>query len=299
VKSGRARAAAERTRARVEEGRTKLEAARPRVPAIDAALGTYERDRDAAAGLLAGALAYRFFITLLPLTLLLVVGLGYASAADQSAPADAAREFGISAAAATSVADSARASSGSRLVALLVGAGALLYAAWTAVRAVRLTHAIAWQLPERRWPRSTAAGLAYIGVVVLAGTITSGSAWLREQIGTPGILVTLATTAIYFGIWLWASWHLPHGAVGWKDLVPGAIVVAVGFQVLQLITFLYVSPRLDSATAAYGALGVALVLLLWLYLLGRLVVGSAILNATLSERRSPPAFATPPSSPRP
>jgi uncharacterized BrkB/YihY/UPF0761 family membrane protein len=247
----------------------------------------YERDRDAAAGLLAGALAYRFFITLLPFTLLLVVGVGYASSVDPTAPADAARDLGISAAAATSVADSARASSGSRIVALLVGSGALLYAAWTAVRAVRLTHAIAWQLPERRWPRSTAAGLGYIGVVALAVAIASGCAWLREQIGTLGVLATLAATAAYFGIWLWASWRLPHGPVGWRELVPGAIVVAVGLQVLQLVTFVYVSPRLDSATAAYGALGIALVLLLWFYLLGRLVVGSAILNATLSARRRP------------
>jgi uncharacterized BrkB/YihY/UPF0761 family membrane protein len=68
--------------------------------------------------------------------------------------------------------------------------------------------------------------------------------------------------------------------------VPGAILVSAGLQVLQLVTVLYVTPRLDSATAAYGALGVALVLLLWLYMLGRLVIASAMLNATLWERRS-------------
>jgi len=47
---------------------------------------------------------------------------------------------------------------------------------------------------------------------------------------------------------------------------------------------IYITPRLDSATAAYGALRIALVLLLWLYMLGRLVVTSAMLNATLCER---------------
>ncbi len=34
----------------------------------------------------------------------------------------------------------------------------------------------------------------------------------------------------------------------------------------------------------YGALGTALVLLFWLYLLARLMVGSAVLNAELAAR---------------
>jgi uncharacterized BrkB/YihY/UPF0761 family membrane protein len=286
VSPGRTRAAAERARVRAEEGRNRLEEARPRVASIDVAFQAYERDRDAAAGLLAGALAYRFFITLLPLTLLLVVGLGYASAADPSAPGDAAREFGVSTAAASSVADSARVSSGSRILVLIGGVGALLYAAWTSVRAIRIANAIAWGLPERRWPRSAAATLAYIGVILAAIAFTGISAWLREQLGTPGLLETFATTFVYFGLWLWASWHLPHAGARWMDLVPGAILIAVGLQALNLVTFLYISPRLDSATATYGALGVALVMLLWLYMLGRLVVDSAILNATLVARRT-------------
>ena len=39
----------------------------------------------------------------------------------------------------------------------------------------------------------------------------------------------------------------------------------------------------------YGALGAAASVLLWLYLIGRLVVGSAVLNATLWERNRSPA----------
>jgi uncharacterized BrkB/YihY/UPF0761 family membrane protein len=102
-----------------------------------------------------------------------------------------------------------------------------------------------------------------------------------------GVAITIATVIVYAGLWLLASTWLPHGQVGWTALVPGALVVGVGVQGLHLLTVLWISHKLEDASAAYGALGTALVLLLWLYLLGRLIVASAMLNATLS-RRSPP-----------
>jgi len=284
VKFERVRGAAARTRARGEEGYESLQAARGRVPAIDAAFEIHDRDRATAGGILAGALAYRFFITLLPLTLVLVAGLGYLSAASEEAPADAAEEFGISGAAASSVASSARATSSGRLVAVVVGAFALVWASYWAVRAIRLAHAMAWRLPERRWPNSGGAALSYIGVLLAMAAVSVGDAWLREHLELAGLAITIISTAIYGAIWLMASWKLPHAATHWKALVPGAILVAVGIQVLQLVTVIYITPRLDSATAAYGALGVALVLLLWLYMLARLVVAAAMLNATLWER---------------
>src|SRR6186713_2184167 len=129
----RVRSAAARTRARGEKGYDSLVAARERNSAIDAGFEIYGRDREAAGGILAGALAYRFFITLLPLTLVLVAGLGYLSSSSEEAPADAAEEFGISGAAASSVASSARATSSGRLVAVVVGAFALVWASYWAV----------------------------------------------------------------------------------------------------------------------------------------------------------------------
>ena len=42
--------------------------------------------------------------------------------------------------------------------------------------------------------------------------------------------------------------------------------------------------KLDSASELYGGLGTAFVLLLWLYLVARLVVASAVVNATLYDR---------------
>jgi membrane protein len=56
----------------------------------------------------------------------------------------------------------------------------------------------------------------------------------------------------------------------------------------------YLARRVASASELYGSLGVAAAILVWLYLIGRLVVAAAMLNATrppcsrcrLWERRS-------------
>ena len=47
---------------------------------------------------------------------------------------------------------------------------------------------------------------------------------------------TFLLVAPLTALWLWVSWVLPHRGVGWKSLLPGALLVAVGFQVLHVLT---------------------------------------------------------------
>jgi uncharacterized BrkB/YihY/UPF0761 family membrane protein len=63
------------------------------------------------------------------------------------------------------------------------------------------------------------------------------------------------------------------------------LLVGVGAQALHLFTVFYISRKISSASETYGALGAATALLLSLYLIGRLMVASAMLNAELWERR--------------
>ena len=48
-----------------------------------------------------------------------------------------------------------------------------------------------------------------------------------------------------------------------------------------LFTIWFLGPKLASATETYGVVGVFTTLLFWLYLVGRLVIGGATLNAVL------------------
>jgi membrane protein len=63
-------------------------------------------------------------------------------------------------------------------------------------------------------------------------------------------------------------------------MVPGALLFGVGIEVLRLATTVYYVRQLASVNDLYGAMGFASVVLAWLYLLGRLIVVSVLVNAT-------------------
>ena len=77
---------------------------------------------------------------------------------------------------------------------------------------------------------------------------------------------------------------LPHAHAHWRALVPGAVLFTGGLALLHLATIYYLAPKLAREPALYGSLGTAAVLLLWLFLVSRIAVASAFLNATLWHR---------------
>ena len=66
----------------------------------------------------------------------------------------------------------------------------------------------------------------------------------------------------------------------------GAAVFALGLQVLHAVVVYVITPWAIAKQGTYGALGVAAALLVGLFLISRLVVVAAVVNATLWERRT-------------
>jgi uncharacterized BrkB/YihY/UPF0761 family membrane protein len=97
-----------------------------------------------------------------------------------------------------------------------------------------------------------------------------------------GLVFTLTVTT---AIALYAMWLLPHRATHPRELLPGAVLVTVGHQLVQVAVIFYFAPRLGRSEETYGAFGTAATMLVWLYVLSRLVTGAAFLNATLWDRR--------------
>jgi uncharacterized BrkB/YihY/UPF0761 family membrane protein len=79
---------------------------------------------------------------------------------------------------------------------------------------------------------------------------------------------------------------LPHQPSRWPELVPGAVFLALGALALHVVTVYWIAREVESKTDTYGAIGAALAILLWSYLLGRLFTASAVINATLWQRRA-------------
>ena len=85
------------------------------------------------------------------------------------------------------------------------------------------------------------------------------------------------------GVWLWVTDRIFPSAPGttWRDLWPGALLFGIGIQMLHVATVVWIARSLESKSETYGALGAALTILLWAYLLGRLVTASASLSTVL------------------
>ena len=80
------------------------------------------------------------------------------------------------------------------------------------------------------------------------------------------------------GLWLWTFKVLSTRDIGWKSLLPGAVVGAIGLEILKVVGGIYVPKAVGSASALYGTLGIVFATLAWLLFFGRLIVYSAVVN---------------------
>jgi membrane protein len=266
---------------RVARGR--LEASRGRYSSLDFGFGLVELDASIGGGLLAGALAYRLFVLLLPTALLLVSGIGlYADAADKSTQ-QVAKQAGLQGLIASQVASSA--AGGGRWLVFIVTLPVALYALAKLYRAVAIMHAIVWHR-SGRGVRVTPRGVGALGAMLVLTLVAAElSHWARQQ-GAFGSAFGLFTYLVLVGGgWLLASRELPNRAVGWTGLLPGAATVAVGLLFVNVFN-VYVTTRLvEDRADTYGTLGVAAALLFSLVLVGRVMIVSAELNSELAGRR--------------
>jgi uncharacterized BrkB/YihY/UPF0761 family membrane protein len=259
--------------------------ARQRVPGADAGFVAFQREVTLGGGLLAGGLAYRLFLWLLPVGLLGAQALGIWLDAQEESVEDAAREFGIGAAAVASAARALESNQSNRILLILSGLVLLAWFSLGFLRALQLAYSLAWGLPRQKLRRPAYAVLIFNGLFLSLAVAGVGLAWLRKELGFFGVFGVLVTIAFQASLALLVMWLLPRRAERWQELLPGAVLVAVGAQVVSVAVVFYFAPRIGRSTELYGTLGTAAVLLVWLYVLARLITSAAFLNATLWERR--------------
>jgi len=269
---------------RIQAVRGHLEGARARHASIEVGFRLFERDSAIGGGLLAGALAYRLFVLLLPTSLLFVSGLGlYAGVVDES-PSKVAKEAGLHGLIASQVA--ATASGGARWLIFALMLPAVAYALATLYRALAITHAIVWH-GSARGVRVTRIGVGVLGIAFLVCLGAAEAAGLIRRHNQYGGLGALAVYLVFVGAaWLAVSLQLPHRSVRWYALLPGALLVGAGLMGVNIFN-IYITTRLvEDRANTYGALGIATALLFSLVLVGRVMIVAAELNAALDEQRT-------------
>jgi uncharacterized BrkB/YihY/UPF0761 family membrane protein len=253
---------------------------------LDLGLRVVERDASIGGGLLAGALAYRLFVLLLPVSLLGVSGLGlYADAVDES-PGKVAKDAGLHGLMASEVARSA--SSDARWLVFVVMVPAAVFALAKLYRAIAIVHGIVW-LGSGRGQRMAPRGVGLLAVTLLMSLAAAElTAWFRARDQLDGLAALLVYLPLVGLSWLAVSMQLAHRDARWPELLPGALLVGGGLLFVNAFNA-YVTTRLvENQHNTYGALGIAAALLFSLVLVGRLVLVSAELSAALHQRRGGP-----------
>jgi|Tabmets5t2r1_1033131.scaffolds.fasta_scaffold22625_2 membrane protein len=252
---------------------------------VESGFQAFQRELVHGGGLLAGGLAYRLFLWLLPIGLIGAQVFGFWVDTNDESVEGAAKELGIGGAAVASAADAVETNSTNRILLLVTGLVLLAWFSLAFVRALQLAYSLAWGVPRPRLNHPLYAVMIFNGLFLSTAAASAGLAWLRQEIGLVGILGLLVTLAYQTGVALLIMWLLPRRAERWQDLVPGAVLIAAGSQVLSLAVVFYFAPKIGRSSELYGTLGAASVLLVWLYLVARLIMSGAFLNATLWERR--------------
>ena len=251
---------------------------------VDAIFEMVERDSEVGGGIIAGALAFRLFIWFLPLALVAVAGLGLAGDAASGSPKEAAEKLGFEGLVSNSIANAA--DSPNRWYALLVGLPVLVWATRSVLRVLIGAHRLVWTDARTRAPKpNLRATVRLLGLFLCFGVVSGIASALRGWSSVPGILATIVAVVPYAGLWLLVSVRLPHRDAPWTALAPGALILGVSLEVLQAVIAYVITPWAVVRQGTYGTLGVASALLVGLFLISRLMVASAVVNATLWERR--------------
>jgi membrane protein len=234
----------------------------------------------------AAALTFQAFLTIFPLLLVAVAVVGYLAQSGVDVAGRAVRDLGLTGDAANLVTDAVDSAAGSRRAASVIG---LLGFVWAGLGlAGGLEHAInhVWGVNDRGI-RGKLVGLVWLAGAGVALLVATSATALVQLL--PGVLApvgVLAAVALNFGLWLWTFRVLPNVTRPWRQLIPGALVGAIGLEVLKIVGAYYVPRAVASSSELFGSLGVVFAILAWMYLCCRLVLYAAVVNAMSADGHS-------------
>lgn len=260
--------------------------ARRRWPLLELPVELFRRWIRVNASVLAGHLAFRIFLFIIPLLLVLVSALGLASSSGVDV-GEQGEQMRMGQALARSLADaSSDAERGATPVAI-IGLVALLSAASGLVSALRLVVATSWEIPVKGAPRSKVKTMGWLvpGVILILLGVGVRQ-WLSRRglvLEGFGALVGISLNTLTL---LGLFWILPRRCRRLVELVPGAITLAAGFTGLNIAGAVYFTGKLQQSSQVYGALGVAVTVLVYLFFLGQIVVLATLVNAVWYDRAS-------------
>ena len=151
---------------------------------------------------------------------------------------------------------------------------------------LQLVHARAWRLDLSTGFRDTVgygavlAGLYGMLMLLLVqlNEFHTHSAVVKALLGIGWV----GFLTLFFVV---APWLLTHKRLATRDLLPGAVLTALGLVALMVVSRFVMGFWIDLYARDYGGLGVVLALYFWIAFSSAIIVWAASLSPALAERR--------------
>lgn len=260
---------------------------------------TVKKFGDDRAGNLAALVAYFGFFSLFPLLMVAVTILGMVASGNAALRTSllnsALRNFPVIG---PQLGHNVRALNGGGLT-LVVALALTLWSGLGVVRVFEDAMNTIWNIPYKDRPsflKSIGRALlmlAVLGILTAASGFAAGlgsgthSAWLIIF----SISLAFALNVILFTC---AFKILTAAEVSWSTVVPGAVVGALAWTVLESVGSYYVAHQLRGASQVYGTFAIVIGSLTWIYLGAQIALFAAEINVVRHEHLWPRGLTQPP-----
>jgi membrane protein len=271
-----------------------LDRRQQQTPGVRFIAAVYKKFSDDQAGQLAALISYYAFVSIFPLLLVFVTILGFVL---EGHPEDRQKIIHGTLGQFPILSDSLKLHSlqGSDL-ALAIGVVGALLAGMGITNAAQNAFNRIWHVPFKSRPNFLFARLRGLGLLAIFGTLTIVSTAVAGFVGTGSqdtaavIGGVLLAFVVNLALFMSAFKLLTAADVGWRDYLPGVIVAAVLWQLLQHLGGYYIDHGLKHREALYGIFALVLGLLAWLYLGAQLVIFAAEINVVRKRKLWPRSF---------
>jgi membrane protein len=235
---------------------------------------------------LAVVLAFYAFFSIFPLLLVFVTILGYVLAGDQTALASVSNSvLGQFPVIGTTIAQHKLTGSA---WALVIGVLLSLYSGLGITGSARNAFDQVWEVPKHDrygWLRGKLQGVLLLtGLGLMFGIGSGASGVVSSGLGGPLLFVVgvLFSILVNFGLFMFAFRMLSSRRQPWRDLIPGALLVAILWEVMQIVGGAYIG-HIEHSDSAYGTFALVLGILAWLHIGAQMTMFGVELNVVLAR----------------
>jgi membrane protein len=158
----------------------------------------------------------------------------------------------------------------------------LVLSALSFTRAMQRMYQRSYETPRGTWKEAWRGLVWLVGVAVWLTVSSPVRSAVSDHLG---VVIAIAFSALTgFVLWLWTPSILLGAAMGWRHLLPGAVISAVLGALLSVASGIYVPILMTWSADRYGLIGVAFSLQSWLLAAAFVVVVGAVLGAVATDR---------------